>query len=894
MNAMTADDLTLYCFSSENKSDYANLMAVYLDACFAPRLRRLDFMQEGWRLEHKKPSDTSSPLAFKGVVYNEMKGHLADNNALFYTRHQQELYRDSPYAFVSGGDPEFITDLTHERLVGFYNKHYHPSNARFYTYGSFPLQEQMYAVEQKLLEIGIKPLDRIAPLGDVSRWSEPRLVKTVGPLDPMGDASRQNRVAVSFLTNPSSDTRKSFAMQILTSLLTDGAASPLYKALIEAKLGSDFAPTTGYSQEAVTSSLSFGLQGVATADIPVVIEAIHSVLQSQQSFPQSRIDSIFHQIEMQLKHRSSGFGMKLGFDTLRSMVHACDPLEAMDVSDTLDWLRAELKQPGFFGAAIKEMLLDNPHRLTFVMEPDASYADELVAQEKARLQTKVAQLTAKDQKQIFDDGLELLKLQNSKEDLSCLPCLPLSAVSTSARYFSTQQMTLAKEARLSLAHRSRVTETNSVSYVYLKWDISALSDYDKLHIPLLCEALTSLGTGTKSHAELDESIRFLTGGISASPFNAPDASNSDAATDYVMVSTNALDRNLAEAYALLVQVVSDTRWTALDELKTCLVGTAANYATSVPSSGHLYAMKSAAASLRQSTHSAELFSGMKQVQFLDSICQSVQTDAPQLQVLAERLKSIATRVFSSGPPTSFVVSTSEVVQKHEALLSRYVMDLAAFEPRSISKTDCTTQKITRPVFENLNYPMDLGVNFTARAFMGVPYTNPDSASLRVLASLMTSHFMHCELREKGGAYGGGARYNPLDGIFYMMTYRDPPSVTRTLGSYEASISWAHSLSKHISASDLDQAKLDCFKTLDRPVDASDEGLASFQYALDKETLQRHRDALFGVSVEDVQRVACKYLSGRKSSVCIIGEEFNPVATESQSKSLQMQTSQFSK
>jgi len=30
--------------------------------------------QEGWRLEHENLSDRNSPLTFKGVVYNEMKG----------------------------------------------------------------------------------------------------------------------------------------------------------------------------------------------------------------------------------------------------------------------------------------------------------------------------------------------------------------------------------------------------------------------------------------------------------------------------------------------------------------------------------------------------------------------------------------------------------------------------------------------------------------------------------------------------------------------------------------------------------------------------------------------------------------------------------------------------
>ena len=47
-----------------------------MDATFHPHLRELDFKQEGWRLEHEQPNDKSTPLQFKGVVYNEMKGAL--------------------------------------------------------------------------------------------------------------------------------------------------------------------------------------------------------------------------------------------------------------------------------------------------------------------------------------------------------------------------------------------------------------------------------------------------------------------------------------------------------------------------------------------------------------------------------------------------------------------------------------------------------------------------------------------------------------------------------------------------------------------------------------------------------------------------------------------------
>ena len=69
-----ANDWTMYPFSTQNSTDYKNLLSVYMDCVFFPKLRELDFRQEGWRLENKDPKDRDSPLVFKGVVFNKMKG----------------------------------------------------------------------------------------------------------------------------------------------------------------------------------------------------------------------------------------------------------------------------------------------------------------------------------------------------------------------------------------------------------------------------------------------------------------------------------------------------------------------------------------------------------------------------------------------------------------------------------------------------------------------------------------------------------------------------------------------------------------------------------------------------------------------------------------------------
>ena len=83
MNAMTGADYTMYPFATQNQEDFYNLLGVYLDASFFPKLSRGDFLQEGHRLEFNKADDPDSGLAIKGVVFNKMKGAMGSQAARY-------------------------------------------------------------------------------------------------------------------------------------------------------------------------------------------------------------------------------------------------------------------------------------------------------------------------------------------------------------------------------------------------------------------------------------------------------------------------------------------------------------------------------------------------------------------------------------------------------------------------------------------------------------------------------------------------------------------------------------------------------------------------------------------------------------------------------------------
>jgi len=107
--------------------DFYNLVDVYMDAVFKPRLTPMVLQQEGWHLELEDgAADAEAELSFKGVVFNEMKGVYSSSTSIHYQVAQQELLPDTTYQHSSGGDPEAIPSLTFGEFQKFYDDYYNP------------------------------------------------------------------------------------------------------------------------------------------------------------------------------------------------------------------------------------------------------------------------------------------------------------------------------------------------------------------------------------------------------------------------------------------------------------------------------------------------------------------------------------------------------------------------------------------------------------------------------------------------------------------------------------------------------------------------------------------------------------------------------------------------
>ncbi|CAI2738155.1 unnamed protein product, partial [Dicrocoelium dendriticum] len=99
-------------------------------------------------------------------------------------------------------------------------------------------------------------------------------------------------------------------------------------------------------------------------------------------------------------------------------------------------------------------------------------------------------------------------------------------------------------------------------------------------------------------------------------------------------------------------------------------------------------------------------------------------------------------------------------------LGHFVSGLSTSPPDPRSGENSHPLSSLQKVAPNSYFVMPYSVHYVGQAFPAPSYESPNYAAFRVLSHLLTSKFLHREIREKGGAYGGRAVAKPLSLLFY--------------------------------------------------------------------------------------------------------------------------------
>ncbi|MEO8745227.1 MAG: insulinase family protein [Candidatus Dormiibacterota bacterium] len=851
MNAFTSADWTMYLFSSRNAKDFMNLLDVYLDATFFPRLSEDSFKQEGIRFEFEDPADPKSGLRYKGVVFNEMKGALATPSAAMQRAVGRAIFPGLTYEQISGGDPEDIPNLTWDQLKRFHAVHYHPSNAYFYTYGDQSLEQTLEVIERNALS----RFQRIAvdtAIPDVTRFTKPTAAVEPYPITAGEDSSHRSQALVAWVTVPTGDSFRILAMKVLADVLFANAGSPLRKALIDSKLGTAMADGTGLQDDYRESVFGAGLKDIAAEDAEKVQQVVLDTLEhlAAEGLDKSQVDATIHRLEFERRERSNAgfpYALKLLFTSLPPYYYGGDPYSALNFDADLERLERARLETRFFERLIREELLDNQHRALITIMPDPELEERQRLKELDRLAVAEAGLDDSDKARIVAESLRLKADQDAKQDLSTLPTLELSDIPMKFEDIPSRDAE-ADGARVEFYPQP----TNGVTYLDIRSDFGSLTPEEKDLLPLFSRVLTQSGAAGQDYVEIASRIAAVTGGVGAAPQVQSLASVDDYVQSFVL-SGRALDRNTRPFVELLTDLTARLEIDP-NRLKEIVAESATRLESSIAGLGFQFAILRAHSRL---TSEGAINDRLQGIGMLHVMRRLARLDVGELDEVIKKLDAIRKRLFRIGAIRMVVTCEEGMVAQLQTLLSALVEalppgadDRRSEEPKAL---DHVNEARTAAV----------PVAFNVRIFKTVRYTDPDSPALLVLSNYLRDTFLHRELREKGGAYGGYAQAGVASGTFYFGSYRDP-NITRTYDVYDQAVKWV--TEGEIEAEALKEAILGACGDVD-PLESPDikgrREATNRATGFTREERERFKQRLLEVTADDLRRVAGAYLTNAK-------------------------------
>ena len=855
MNAFTASDWTAYPFATQSRKDFDNLLQVYLDATFFPNLDELDFLQEGCRLD-LEDDDT---LTFKGIVFNEMKGAMSAPVQRIWQDLQSALFPTTTYHYNSGGEPENIPDLTHQQLRDFHAQHYHPSNALFMTYGNFPVEEHHARIEELVLQhFSRQSMD--VGIGAEQRYTEPQVASTrFGAED--GDETPRAQVVVSWLLGPVQDTDATMDAHMLSSALLDNSASPLRHALETSDLGTAPSELCGFEDSMAEGVFACGLEGCSADDAEAIQTMILSVLEdvAANGVPQSQLEAILHQIELSQREVGGGqfpYGLQLMVKSLAPALHGADPMSILDVEPLLERLRDKVADPRYIPELVQSLLLDNPHRVLLTARPDATLAKALESQEDARLADIAASLTDADKAGIRDKNAALEARQAQADDPSVLPSVAVSDAPKSLNYPESEQFNEQGHPISFFA-----TPTNGLVYQQLVVQVPDLAPEYASDLPLFCDVVNDVGIRDLDYRQTQTLQASVSGGIRARLSYRSPLGDLQGLNTYFVLSGKALLRNQDSFAELLRDTFQSARLDELDRLRELIAQSRAHREAGVTQAGHSLAMLAASAGTSPYASLAQHWSGLSGISRLIALDKQLQDD-DALAALAERLRHIQTQLLNA--PRQFLVinETQNLPVVKESLASLWPDAPGGTDSQPL-RVDFTPQQIAQ------GWTTSTQVNFCAKSYATVASNHPDAAALTVLGHFMRNGFLHGNIREKGGAYGGGASYAPDSGTFRFYSYRDP-RFADTLDDFDRCLDWLQS-SQH-EARQVEEAILGVISNIDRPESPAGEAVLTWFAALHGRGVQERkafRERMMAVGLDDLRRVASTWIKPEHAHTAVI-------------------------
>ncbi|MCB9480376.1 MAG: insulinase family protein [Desulfobacteraceae bacterium] len=864
MNAFTASDWTMYPYASQNEKDFYNLMGVYLDAAFFPNLDELSFMQEGHRLSVDEKGD----LSYQGVVFNEMKGAMSSQSQVMGRSLLNALYPDTTYGFNSGGEPLDIPSLTHKDLIDFHKVHYHPSNSWFFTYGDLDFEKHLQFIDENVLS-RFEKIDPGTEVDNQPRWDTPREVVYTYPADGEKDIEKKSQAAVAWLASDIRDSFDTLVLSLLDQIMLGNSAAPLYKALIDSDLGSSLTDVSGYDADNKDTFFAAGLKGIKAEDAAKVEKVIFDTLTElwEKGIDKELIETAVHQFEFhrrEITNTPMPYGIKLLLGIGSTWFHGGDPLSVLLFDEDLEKIRKKALKERFFEDYIKKYFLDNHHRVLMILNPDPEKGKNDALKEKAQLDEKRKSLTEADIEKIREMEETLTRLQESREDLSCLPCLEISDISKEVKTDNPDKVSENKN----IFYYDK--PTSEIFYFTSIFGTGHLPKELMEYVPIFTFLVSRTGTKQRDYIDFTRKVDAVTGGFGLAPLVRTSVFDNNSVFSGISFGTKCLERYQKDMFELISELIRDYSFDDTKRIKSLLLQFRSGLESAVVQNGHKLAISLASRNLSSASSIAEQWSGISQLKLVREITDSFSDkdkEEKTLSLLKEKMTAIAGMCFNKNNYKVCMVGGAGNLDSGDELFPLFSDSLSQEGINGFIAPALSDVKKT--ILEA--WTTQSSVSFVGAACKVPSFGTKEAPYFSVLSRLLKSNFLHREIREKGGAYGGFALYNSEEGIFSCGSYRDP-NIRRTIDTFEKGMDF---LKKgDFDLDEIKEAILQTASDLDKPdtpaVSAKKDFFRKILNIPD-EKRQEFKELLLSTDNEKLVNTAQKYFSGNvfKDNIAVI-------------------------
>lgn len=859
LNAMTYSDKTIYPIASCNDKDFQNLMHVYLDAVFYPRIYDTDkiFCQEGW---HYELDGLDGELTINGVVYNEMKGAFSSPDSILFREKMKSLYPDTAYGKVSGGDPAVIPELSYEEFLEFHRRYYHPSNSYIYLYGNMDMAEKLRFLDEKYLSA----FERLEIDSEPKRqepFAAPRRVVREYPVSDEAREEESGYLSYNMTAGDCLDRDLTVAFQILDYALCGAPGAPLKQVLLDHSMGKDI--YSEYDNGIRQPFFSVTASDTDTAREQEFVELIDEELQRivREGFDRKTLLAGINHYEFRYREADFGRfpkGLMYGLQALDSWLYAEDkPFIHVEAGDTYTRLREKATQ-GYFESLVQTYLIDNPHRSVVVLQPKKG----LTRQQEEALRTELAKRKAGMSREQLEDIMARQQAltayqeqEDRREDLEKIPMLAREDIGREARKLVNE------ESRLGDIPVLRHTLfTNGIAYIRMVFSLEHVPERLYPYAGILSACLGLLNTQNYSYGELSSEIDLSTGGISTVNNVYSDVEDADRYKATLELKTRVLYDNIGKAVELLREIAMTSDFTDEKRLLEIVAQAQSQMQTQLSDRGDYTAQNRALAYGSVSGAVSETLSGIPYFRLLSRLQSHFEEEK---ETLISALQELAAIIFRRENLMVDYVGDNEGWEETKTAAERFAGELYTCPVKTGNFAPEPTRKQEGFMTAGQVLYVCRAGNFKKK---GLPY----KGTLRFLQVMMRYDYLWVNIRVKGGAYGCNCSFG-ASGESCFTSYRDP-NLKSTVEIYEKAAETVANFTADERV--MTQYIIGAVSELDTPMNPAAYGLFSlgaYMCGITQQMLDQEREQLLTATQEGIRELA-EYIRAfmQDEFLCVVG------------------------